>query len=269
MLVIWIGILIATPIAIWIVGDGIFALLASLGVIAQFSLVSVLLVHNWGARRGMISILTVSMLTYAIELVGSKTGFPFGWYAYSEALQPQFGGVPLLIPLAWLMMIAPAWSVADTLLRRSTDRLGRWHQPLLWGLSSLAFTAWDLYLDPQMVERGLWTWHQPGAYFSIPWVNYLGWFGSSFVITMLVRPQNLPRYPLLYIYALTWLFQAIGLGLFWGQPGPALVGFICMGIFVILAFKEEQIVITRDVFEAYKGLVRGAYTIFYNSVFKE
>jgi hypothetical protein len=41
------------------------------------------------------------------------------------------------------------------------------------------------------------------------------------------------------IYTLTWVFQAIGLGLFWGQPGPALLGFLSMGILVIWAWRKE------------------------------
>jgi putative membrane protein len=102
-------------------------------------------------------------------------------------------------------------------------------------LSGLAFTAWDLYLDPQMVAQELWRWQTPGGYFGIPWQNYLGWVVTSSLLTLLIRPAPLPRLPLLAIYGITWLFQAIGLGLFWGQPGPALAGFAGMGIFALSA----------------------------------
>jgi hypothetical protein len=31
------------------------------------------------------------------------------------------------------------------------------------------------------------------------------------------------------IYAITWLMETVGLGVFWGQPRPALAGFLGMG----------------------------------------
>jgi hypothetical protein len=42
------------------------------------------------------------------------------------------------------------------------------------------------------------------------------------------------------IYTLTWAFQAIGLGIFWAQPGPAVVGFLCMGLFVGWSWWQES-----------------------------
>jgi hypothetical protein len=41
------------------------------------------------------------------------------------------------------------------------------------------------------------------------------------------------------IYTLTWILQVVGLGIFWGQPGPALIGFVAMGAWVILFWKDE------------------------------
>ena len=36
----------------------------------------------------------------AAEVLGVRTGFPFGEYAYTDALQPQVLGVPVVVPLA-------------------------------------------------------------------------------------------------------------------------------------------------------------------------
>jgi putative membrane protein len=91
-----------------------------------------------------------------------------------------------------------------------------------------------------MVARGLWIWNEGGGYFGIPWVNFAGWWLSAASLTLIVRPDSLPRRPLLVIYTLTWLFQALGLGLFWGQPGPALIGLLVMGAFTYLAWKAER-----------------------------
>jgi putative membrane protein len=132
------------------------------------------------------------------------------------------------------MMLPPAWAVAQ----RLTARTKGWQFVLI---SALAFTAWDLFLDPQMVLWGLWVWDQPGQYFGIPLVNYLGWFLVSALITALARPPALHVRPLLVVYTLTWLIETTGLILFWGLYGPALYGFIGMGVFVVSAWRAENL----------------------------
>jgi putative membrane protein len=141
--------------------------------------------------------------------------------------------VPLLIPLAWLMMLPPAWAVGSWL--SGTDRGLRFVL-----VSAGAFTAWDLFLDPQMVAWGYWQWATPGGYFGIPWLNFGGWFLSSALITLVARPSALPIKPLLLIYIITWLLQSIGQALFWAMPGPALVGFLVMGSFVLLTIRRGR-----------------------------
>jgi putative membrane protein len=135
-------------------------------------------------------------------------------------LQPQLGSVPLLIPLAWLMMLPPAWAVAQGIA-------GARVLPFA-ALSGMAMAAWDLFLDPQMVSWRLWVWDQHGGYFGIPWTNYLGWIGAVALMTAIVRPAGLPP-GLLLVYILTLLLETVGLGLLWRQPRPALCGFIGMG----------------------------------------
>ncbi|MBZ0305399.1 MAG: carotenoid biosynthesis protein [Anaerolineae bacterium] len=224
----WLLALTATPIAIWVEGEHTFPFFATLGVLAHTAATLTALSWNWSASQLFKLIGTLGSLTWFAEFIGSSTGFPFGRYHYTNLLQPQLADVPLIIPFAWLMMLPAASAVSTALLRHT-----RWQQsPLIFAaVSGLAFTAWDLYLDPQMVDKGLWVWETSGGYFGIPWVNFLGWWGVSTLITLVIRPMELPLFPLLTIYGLTWIFQAVGLGLFWGQPAPAFCGFLVMGIF--------------------------------------
>ena len=234
----WLLTMIATPISMWVLGDEVFPFMASLGVAMQLAAVVVSLRLGWSWRRILGTLAVIAVFTWAIERLGSSRGIPFGEYSYTQAIQPQLGGVPVIIPLAWAMMLIPAWAVSQAILEPSRGRLGRAYPLVFAVLSGLAFTAWDLYLDPQMVSRGLWVWEAGGSYFGIPWSNYLGWWLASSLLTFLLRPRNLPVGPLLMIYSLTWLFQAIGLGVFWGQAGPALTGFIGMGIFTLWAWRR-------------------------------
>jgi lycopene beta-cyclase len=238
---IWILLLLATPISLWFFGPRIFLLLITLLVLAQTAAVLAALSQTWRVSAIFSSMTLIILFAWGAEWFGSSTGVPFGGYEYTQSVQPQIGGVPLIIPLAWAMMLIPAWGVVQVILRPHQSRLRGIYPFLYAALSGLAFTAWDLYLDPQMVERGLWSWQAPGQYYGIPWLNYLGWWLVSAMITLIIRPKNLPSAPLLLIYTITWLFQAIGAGVFVDQPGPALTGFFGMGIFALLAWRQQFI----------------------------
>jgi uncharacterized membrane protein len=117
------------------------------------------------------------------------TGFPFGSYAYSSALGPRLLGVPAVIPLAWTWMAWPAWLVAGRLVT------GVFRAPL----AGVALAAWDLFLDPQMVAEGYWTWHDrrpalPGVP-DIPVSNYLGWLLVAVVLMALLSTVPDTRLP--------------------------------------------------------------------------
>jgi len=241
-LMVWLAVLVGTPVVLWLTGEGPFPRAATLAVLAQVAATLFALACSWPARRVVGLAALVLAATWAIEKVGVTTGWPFGHYVYTQALQPQLAGVPVLIPLGWLMMLPPAWAVVSAILPERPASPGWWYRLRFAALSGLAFAAWDLYLDPQMVARGLWLWDEPGGYFGIPWLNYLGWWCSATLLTLIVMPgtHELPRLRLMIIYSLTWLFQVVGLGLFWGQPGPALCGFAGMGIFAIFGWRQEM-----------------------------
>lgn len=243
ILFVWVFTMILTPILLHQLGNSLFSTISTITVIIQFlaSLLALTMIVHW--KKGLAIVVISAIFTYSVELLGSKTGFPFGSYHYTDLLKPQLLDVPLLIPLAWLMMLPPAWAVTTSILG---NKRPFWVFSLV---SGLVFTAWDLFLDPQMVSRGLWVWHQPGGYFGIPWTNYLGWWASATLLTTLLTKLNiLPTNPLEYnythrplvlIYTITWILQAIGLGIFWNQPGPGVAGFLGMGFFAVWAWKKD------------------------------
>lgn len=237
-LIVWLVTLAATPITLWIFGPEVFPIVIKFGVLAQATASLFALSLTWPLGRVALTVLIAVGITWLAEFLGVLTGLPFGRYHYTTALQPQLFGVPIIIPLAWLMMLAPTWGLVARLLPQYNHH--SISQRLLFAaLTALAFTAWDLYLDPQMVSRGLWVWQHPGLYFGIPLINFAGWLLTSFILTLLINPIHLAGRHLLIIYTLTWLFQAVGQGVLWGQPGPAVFGFLSMGLFAILAWRKE------------------------------
>ncbi len=237
LIVAWMLAMIALPIMKWTIGEGVRPQAITFALVVQFFAVLDASLRVWGTTRTARTFLIVAAVTWGLEWLGSHTGFPFGGYTYTDALQPQLGGVPLLIPLAWFMMLVPSWAVAALIL--GDNRRKVWGPAAFAAISALAITAWDLFLDPQMVAWGFWTWENPNGYFGIPWVNYAGWVLTGVVVTGLIRPdrRELPLLPLLVIYGVVWFLQSFGLALFWGQPGPALVGSLIMGGFLALAIR--------------------------------
>jgi uncharacterized membrane protein len=246
LITLWALTMISLPIVDWTFGWDVMIGAVIAGVLAQAVAVVAVLWGTWDAAKTMWIAALVATLGWAAEALGSCTGFPFGDYSYTDALQPQLFHVPLIIPLAWLMMLPPSWGVAQAISNRIRPH---WRTLAFIALSALAITAWDLFLDPQMVAWGLWKWHNPSGLFGIPWSNYLGWLLVSALITFLftgiIRPRllfaaHLPTAPLLLIYTITWLLQTVGLGVFWNMPGPALVGGVLMGSLAILGWRAHR-----------------------------
>jgi lycopene beta-cyclase len=194
----------------------------SSGVVAQVILVVVTLAVQWTLAPVIRAVILVPLLGWLAEFIGSRTGIPFGKYHYTDILQPQIHRVPLVIPMAWLMMLPPSWAAARFLAPGAPPVVHA-------ALSGFAFTAWDLYLDPHLVKWQFWTWREAGSYQGIPLKNFFGWFLWATLITYLVAPAELDFFPLVVVYTLTWLFQFGGHMVFWRWPVSGIVGFVAMG----------------------------------------
>ena len=134
-----------------------------------------------GPRRTAAFFAISAVVSYAMEEMGVRTGLVFGAYHYSDLLGAKLGHVPVIIPLAWFMMIYPSWMVGRELLRgintRSVTGLTR-----LAAVAALVMTGWDVVMDPGMAAAGNWIWENGGAYFGVPRRNYLGWLATTFLV---------------------------------------------------------------------------------------
>lgn len=238
LLLLWLVSMVTLPITFWTAGDEAIPAGVNISALIQTSAVLWLLKADWGWRRTLYTLGLVAVVTWAAEFVGSSTGFPFGEYSYTERLQPQVGHVPLLIPFAWFMMLPSAWAIAQAITGRERPTLR--HRLAFIGVSAIALTAWDLFLDPQMVGWGFWEWAHPEGYFGIPWSNYGGWLLVAAVVTAIVRPPALRLTPFITIYAIVWFLQSFGQAVFWGQVGPALVGCVVMGGLMLAAWMRTK-----------------------------
>jgi putative membrane protein len=200
-------------------------------------------------RRAGATLVAVTAGGLLVEVLGVHTGYPFGRYAYGGALGPRLAGVPLVVPLAWTWMAWPAWLAAGVLARR---------RPLRIVLGAVGLSAWDLFLDPQMVSEGYWRWTDPGRTLpgvpDVPLTNYLGWLGVAAIMMSALAwaipdipdrhisdrqipgrqiPGRRADAPMLALYLWTYGSSVLALAAFLHLPGAAVWGAAGMGLVAV------------------------------------
>ena len=194
------------------------------------------LTHAWTSRGlgWMLGWLSASLLFgWGVELLGTRTGFPFGTYTYDAgALGPSVAGVPVVIPMAWAMMSYPALLVGRRLVA------GVLTVPLVAGW---ALASWDLFLDPQMTGESYWRWASPTVTLhgvpGVPVLNYLGWFVAAVVLMLVLdrlpRRRNAAEGVPAALYLWTWVGGIVANAFFFDRPWVAVWGGIGMGLVAV------------------------------------
>jgi putative membrane protein len=120
------------------------------------------------------------------ENLSVTTGFPFGHYYFVELMGPKLFHVPVLLGLAYIGMSYVSWTLARLLVGNAHAPLAGWRILALPTAASFVMVAWDLAQDPvwSTVLHG-WIWRDGGPWFGVPISNYLGWYGTVFVIYLL------------------------------------------------------------------------------------
>ncbi|MDX2003903.1 MAG: carotenoid biosynthesis protein [Meiothermus sp.] len=227
------AVLIRIPVPLWPESFPVIA-------VTQISLIT-LAALLWGYGRVGVRILPLALAAFSIglviELLGSRTGFPFGLYTYAGAPDPTLFTVPLLVPLGWFSLVLSAHLLAG----------GR---PWLTGL---LVVAWDLGLEALMPLKGYWQWLDPNPFwYGAPVQNYLAWFAVGFLISwMFARfAPDLPRDPSFgWAYRLEALFIPVGLALFGLYPAAVVCG-IAMNLLAWRGVRWPELVPHRQAHHA-------------------
>ena len=122
--------------------------------------------------------IAVYILSLSSELSGTRFGFPFGEYEYTEMLGLKwFNLVPLLIPISWFTMTLPSFALSYFAFPNSNQVIKR------IAFAAFLLTLWDLSLDPAMSYlTTYWTWGETGPYYGMPWINLAGWYATGVVL---------------------------------------------------------------------------------------
>lgn len=158
-------------------------------ILTTFSLTHAAYALGWRHAAAFFAITAV--VSWAFEQVGVETGAIYGRYHYTDVLGIKLGHVPILIPLAWFMMIYPSYVITNLIVEArsitSWPRIG----PLIAAaaLGAFVMTAWDLVIDPILSGPDVraWVWEEGGPYFGIPIQNFVGWIATVFSVFVVYR----------------------------------------------------------------------------------
>jgi uncharacterized membrane protein len=202
-----------------------------------------------GARRTLLFFCAATIISASAELTGTKTGWPFGGYEYTDLLGPKLlGRVPFAIPVSWFTMGFASFVLADALAVRA-----RWRRRTVWSivLGAWLLTAWDLVLDPSMAAPQMryvhfWIWHETGPYFGMPLRNLAGWFGTGLLFIAVGRTlwneRTAPSAPValpLVVYALNVVWSML-LSFAAGMWLAALVAIVLMVAPAAIALRRNS-----------------------------
>lgn len=174
-------------------------------------------------------LLATFLITFILEMIGTKTGLIFGSYTYSDVWLLQINGTPLIIGLLWVFVVLSGATIANltvSYLKRLEHFLWVNGVELTKNLISTADTnsfGWiiikslisaasavilDIFLEPVAIKLDYWQWRGD----IVPLQNYVAWFVIAFISTVFLyrcRPKfKLRSYQSfsLYAYLITIIF---------------------------------------------------------------
>lgn len=153
--------------------------------------------HENQCQRDLLPISFAFIAGFFTEVLGTRSGWPFGEYIYGDILGPALWNTPLLIGFNWLMLTYLVWAWLLGL-----GMSVRWAVPA----GALLMVAYDWVLEPVAIYAGMWTWSSEMP----PLQNYLGWFGlAAFILAFYALVGFRPRNRLApWILLFQWVFFA-------------------------------------------------------------
>lgn len=163
-----------------------------------------LVVCHKGDSKGITRVFLFSyILGYSIELLGIKTGFPFGNYYYGHSLGPRLFDVPLVIGVNWFLMVMGGGYLAKRVVQNKVARII---------LAALFMVIVDFLIESIAPQLNYWYWKDD----IVPFANFAGWFVVAIIMqivffTFMSNSTNKLGIP--YIIVVTVFFGMLNLTL--------------------------------------------------------
>ena len=179
-------------------------------------------VMRYGIRGMLVFIATCLLISNILENLSIQTGFPFGFYHYTDLLGPKLFAVPLLIGPAYFSTGYLSWTIANVFLNKTDQKLNNLTLVFLPVIASFIMVMWDVVMDPtSSTINKLWIWHDGGGFFGVPLTNYLGWFLTVYIFFQIfafylfkLKRVNEGNFPKSFWIRAILLYMSIGLSFF-------------------------------------------------------
>jgi len=155
-----------------------------------------------GGKNAFPIIFLIWLMGYTVEIVGVKTGLPFGQYSYSEVFGWNVLEVPPLIGINWLLIIWGGHSLARNFLIPSNLR---------WVFTAFLAVAIDLLIEPVAIHYEFWYWAESTP----PIENYVSWFVIAAVMALIFEKYPIVQKPRLG--ATAFVCQLLFFGILYAQ----------------------------------------------------
>jgi uncharacterized membrane protein len=193
----------------------------------------------------------IAFISSAITILAAVTGLPFGPMTYTEVFGTKlFSVLPWPTPLVWIVVIVNGRGVARLIMRpwRKTNYYGFW----VIGLTCVLAVLLDLSLEPFAVAKNYWNWQAPNwvwAWYSAPWVNFLGWFVTALAVLAFTMPWLINKQPvkqamdyqplILWLLVNGWLITGNATHQIWPAVAAGLAGNAIVAVFTIRGARWE------------------------------
>jgi putative membrane protein len=131
--------------------------------------------------------LVVFTNTFALEVIGVKTGLIFGSYYYGETLGLKILAVPLVIGFNWVFIISGALALAIKYFKNLILQVI---------FTAILVVAFDFILEPVAIYLDYWQWQDN----IIPLRNYAGWFVITLINAFTYRLFRQKEHPIFLGY---------------------------------------------------------------------
>lgn len=143
-------------------------------------------IRRYGAKKMLVFFAITFVVSFSYETLSILTGFPFGNYDYSDSFGLKIWLVPSLIMPAYFSVGYLSWTIGHSIIGKFNLALGKTSVFAVPLVASFIMVMWDMVMDPSKSTIGQkWIWEEGGAYFGVPFSNFLGWFLCVFTIFLL------------------------------------------------------------------------------------
>jgi putative membrane protein len=140
----------------------------------------------YGSRGILIFAILCLGVGTLFESASLRTGFPFGYYRFTDLMGPKLFDLPILLVLAYVGMGYLSWVLAVVILDCKNEPLTGRKIVLLPLAASFVMTAWDFSMDAVWADIDhAWVWRDGGSYYGVPTSNFFGWFLTAYIFYQL------------------------------------------------------------------------------------